>query len=337
MPLIYFGVPLQGIVFYGLLLAFALRIRFLSHNSAAIIMLNATVIAVASVTMVVHQTLAPLTTIMGLVFFPLFLVCLFEGKIKHTSNRLFHTVFIGIMGYGILQFFSGPNGSEVAYLSNFGNAKREYEIHGSFRVGSIIGDPLSYGYILMMYFIFLSHLESKKFAWVKYVTLASSLLSQTRSSLLVFLSYQLFKRPIVAVIIIVIAVLVAPYFLPDNFLISAEYRWRMLQHVFAELDVFTGLSSSSQSQIGVTPRDLGILFFTTIEFGYLTSVVYFLLLLVTLLYIHQKAQMSMVMILALLAPNAITFSLDNEIVSLFLALTIYQIKAINDDKKNSLH
>ena len=45
----------------------------------------------------------------------------------------------------------------------------------------------------------------------------------------------------------------------------------------------------------------------------------------------------MVMILALLAPNAITFSLDNEIVSLFLALTIYQIKAINDDKKNSLH
>ena len=28
---------------------------------------------------------------------------------------------------------------------------------GDFRVGSIIGDPLSYGYILMMYFIFLSH------------------------------------------------------------------------------------------------------------------------------------------------------------------------------------
>ena len=74
--------------------------------------------------MVVHQTLAPLTTIMGLVFFrKRDLFCLKE-KIKHIRSIIPYGFYWHI-GYGILQFFLAPMEAELPYLSNFGNAEGE--------------------------------------------------------------------------------------------------------------------------------------------------------------------------------------------------------------------
>ena len=345
LPKIYFGVnfPIFASTIVICFYSYFLITKSIKFNTVLII--TTFLFIVSTVPIIIYDySFSKVKFMIGLLFFPFMSIVVVNIKDPSKSFNMYQIPFILGAVYGVWQFVMGPNKSEINYLVNFGAAQREYLEVGLFRAGSIFGDPVLFSYLMLIFVIFKIMYGRTRFSAAWYSSYSFiAMLSLTRSSFFIILAHLVLRHPILlSLVVTTLFFSINKFIYADNsliflwekFFLSFDMRLNALVHVLESSNPLTGVSQIMQRQLQITPRDLGIVFAPYVEFGLIPAISYLAMLVSSLLLYIKRFGISLSIMLILFAPQIISFSLDGEILSFFLAITIALIGSQNETKSS---